>query len=83
MNWIDDYFLPYITFVGFTFNESVMDFVADKFGEYAAFVVMVLMLPLTLILIPAGMALTGVAMILAVVLSPIILPIAIYRHRAK
>lgn len=83
MDWVEDYFFRYVTFAAFELNEFVMDFVADRFGDYAAFVAMILILPVTTILMALGVYLTGVAIVIVFILSPILLPIAIYRHRNK
>lgn len=80
MDWFVEVFIDKVTFMGVNFCESVMDFVADRLGEFCAFFVSVILLPVTLLLMFLGVGFTFVFIVSAVILSPIILPVSIYRH---
>lgn len=76
--WID-----WIIFGGPAGLYEVMDWTADNAGMYAALVLYILLFIPAILLVVAGMLLTGVVVVVAALLFPIILPITIYLHRRK
>lgn len=74
-----DWWLNNVTFIGYDLNHKMLDVVADFAGEAAAFGIMVLMLPLTIVLMLFGLFSTIIPMVLCVAWLPFGLLLAIVR----
>lgn len=75
-----DFWMDYVLFCGITFAHWVIDKASEALGLYAGFVVYAITFPITLALLAFGLFSTGVLIVAAVVMSPLILPVTIYLH---
>lgn len=85
MNFGDafDFWMENVLFGAFTLTFKFLDVVADGMGDFAAFITYVLLIPLWIFGLVAGVLLTGVMLVLMLVTAPITLPVTIYLHRRK
>lgn len=73
--WIDK-----VVLFGLNVNTSASMYIEDRLGGFAGFLVSLLLLPITMLLCMLAFIGTFIVLALVLILSPVILPFAIYKH---